>query len=367
MDASANTDALAPIGDSQDGFSEQLPAGGNLPSVVSDSSLCLSLIIATKGRAGPLDAALESAAKALPAGGEVIVVDGDRERSAEAVTVRVESRHPTLDLRYVTSTPGAAVQRNVGIDAARGDIVAFVDDDCTFEPGLFEALLAAYRDPDVVGATGHVAGGSSGSRLGSNPNSRLRRLALGGGRQGSMSDFGFRRPIVDIEQARDVEFMPGPLMSARRSAAAEVRFDERLAAYSLCEDDDFSFRLSRHGRIRYVPSAVVRHQELGWSRKDRRELDRIQVVNRAYLFRKNFPQTLRARAGFAALMAVLCGHRVLNREWSGLRGLLEGIGHVYRSRRTRTRPRAGRKNLLLAAVLFSAELLESIVGPLPLA
>jgi hypothetical protein len=59
---------------------------------------------------------------------------------------------------------------------------------------------------------------------------------------------------------------------------------------------------------------------------DQRGLDRLQVVNRTYLFRKNFPQTLRSRAGLAALLVILCVHRVLNREWSGLHGLVEGAG-----------------------------------------
>jgi GT2 family glycosyltransferase len=283
-----------------------------------------SLIIATKGRPEPLSAVLQSAGQGLPADGEVIVVDGDSERSAESVVSALGDRFPDVTMRYVASDPGASLQRNVGIDAANGDIVVFLDDDCTFEPGLFEALMTAYEDETVVGVTGRVEQPSQ-ARLGSNPNSRLRRFVLGGGRQGSMSSFGFRRPIVDVEQARDVEFMPGPLMSARRDVAAAVRFDERLTAYSLGEDDDFSYRASRRGRIRYEPSAVVYHHALGWHSMDRRKMDRLQVVNRTYLFRKNFPQTLRARAGFAALLAILCVHRVLNREWSGLRGLVDGM------------------------------------------
>ena len=120
-------------------------------------------------------------------------------------------------------------------------------------------------------------------------------------------------------------------MSARREVAAEVRFDEQLSNYSLGEDDDFSYRLSRRGRIRYEPAAVVHHHKLGARKMDQRKLDRLRVVNRAYLFRKNFPQTLRARAGFAALLVILCAHRMLNREWSGLRGLLEGISQMRRS------------------------------------
>jgi glycosyltransferase involved in cell wall biosynthesis len=301
------------------------------PGIVSSRcSLRLSLIIATKDRPTSLLDALESSARELPSNGEVIVVDGDPERSAESVVRRLAHQHPDMDIRYVASEAGAALQRNVGIDLARGDIVIFIDDDCTVEPGLFEVLTSAYGDPSVVGATGRIDGPSF-ERLGSNPHSRLRWLLLGGGRQGSMTSFGFRRPIIDVEQARDVQYMPGPLMSARHDLAAEVRFDERLAAYSLGEDDDFSYRLSRRGRIRYEPSAVVNHHELGWRHMDRRQMDRLQVVNRTYLFRKNFAQTLRARASFATLIAVLCAHRVLNREWSGLRGLVDGIRHVRRS------------------------------------
>jgi GT2 family glycosyltransferase len=135
-----------------------------------------------------------------------------------------------------------------------------------------------------------------------------------------------------MHEPRDVEFMPGPLMTARREHAAAVRFDERLAAYSLGEDDDFSYRLSRRGRIRYVPEAVVYHHELGWRNIDRRKMDRLRVVNHSYLFRKNYRRTWRARAGFARHIGVLFAHRVVNREWSAVRGLLEGMWDVRRSR-----------------------------------
>jgi len=288
-----------------------------------------SVIIVTKDRPVALAAALESSAKALAPGGEVIAVDGDPKHSAEPVVAELRSRYPALDMRYLASNPGAALQRNVGLDAASGDVVVYFDDDCTFEPGLFEALMTAYSDPTVVGATGRI-NCPSRSRLGSNP-SRLRWLLLGGGRQGSVSSFGSQRPIIDVEQPHDVEFMGGPLMSARRDVAAEVRFDELLTDYSLVEDLDFSYRLSRRGRILYEPSAVVTHHELGWDQRDQRQVNRVQVINRTYLFRKNFPQTLRARVGFAAMLMLLCVHRVLNREWSGLRGLLEGMRQVRRS------------------------------------
>jgi GT2 family glycosyltransferase len=287
-----------------------------------------SVIFITKSRPAALRDALESALRAVPADGEVMVIDGDPERSGASVASEVRERYPDAQLRYLASDAGISLQRNAGLDAARGEVVILLDDDCTCEPDLFVALMAAYADPSVVGATGHIEGPQQG-RVGSNAHSRLRWLALGAGRQGSMSSFGFRHPIIDVAEPRDVEFMPGPLMSARRELAVQVRFDERLTGYSLGEDDDFSYRLSRHGRIRYQPSALVYHRELGVKKMDRRQLDRLRVINRAYLFRKNFAQTIRARARFAAFLAMLLAHRALNREWSGLRGLLEGVWHVY--------------------------------------
>jgi glucosyl-dolichyl phosphate glucuronosyltransferase len=294
-----------------------------------------SHIIATKGRPQALRTVLESSLVTLPRGSEVIVVDGDPERSGEPVVRELEARMPlgvedAGRIRYLTSPPGLTIQRNRGIDAASGEVLLFTDDDCTLEPGIFEVLAAAYADASLVGASGLVVQPDT-TRIGSDPYSRLRRLVLGGGRQGTMTSFGFRRPIVDLDREHELEFMPGPFMSARREAAAVVRFDERLTGYALGEDDDFSFRLSRTGRIRYLPDATVHHGEFGQQAMDPRLFNRILVVNRMYLLRKNFGSRLGAKLGFVALIAMLCGHRVINREWRGLRGLLDGLLEVRRS------------------------------------
>jgi len=64
-----------------------------------------------------------------------------------------------------------------------------------------------------------------------------------------------------------------------------------------------------------------------------RGFNRDVVVNRAYLFEKNFRTTPLAWAQFAGLVCVLVAHRVLNREWEGVRGLLEGSVEAWRRHR----------------------------------
>jgi GT2 family glycosyltransferase len=284
---------------------------------------------------------LENSLATLPHGSELIVVDGDPERSGEPVVRELEagaergrqngtSIQDGPSIRYLACRPGLTIQRNRGIDVAGGEVLLFTDDDCTLEPGIFDGLAAAYADPSLVGASGRLIEGPSG-RIGSDCDSRLRRLVLGGGRQGTMTAFGFRRPIVDTDREHELQFMPGSFMSARRDAASAVRFDERLTGYALGEDDDFSFRLSRMGKMRYLPAAVVHHRQVGRpGLVDSRAFNRNLVLSRAYLLRKNFGDGVRARLGFAALIAMLCGHRILNREWHGLRGLLEGLVDVRR-------------------------------------
>lgn len=273
--------------------------------------------------------ALESVVAAASANDEVIVVDGDVEQSARLVVERLQAAHPDTHLRYVRSEPGLTLQRNAGIDASEGDILAFFDDDVTFAPTLLDELADIYADEALLGATGVVREQSKG-RIGSGDYSRLRRWLVGGGREGTMTRFGFRRPVVDLATPRDVEYMHGPLMTARRSAAVTTRFDERLTGYGLGEDDDFSYRLSRLGRVRFEPRLEVDHHEIGFRSMDRRARDRRQIINRTYLFEKNFAAGAGSRALYVAFLSVIVAHRVLNREWDGLRGLADGARHVWR-------------------------------------
>ena len=242
-----------------------------------------------------MSAVLESAGRGLPADGEVIVVDGDPDRSGEGVVRDIQSRFGDLTVHYVASAPCAALQRNVGIDTASGDVVVFLDDDCTFEPGMVEALLSAYEDREVVGATGRIDQPPR-ERVAENPHSRLRWLLLGGAR-GDRHGLRFSPP--DSRHGAGarcrVHARPVDVGSTRGGERGALR--RATTAYSLGEDDDFSYRVSRHGRVRYEPSALVYHHELGWRSIDRRKMDRLQVVNRSYLFRKNFCRPSARRLG----------------------------------------------------------------------
>jgi glycosyltransferase involved in cell wall biosynthesis len=288
-----------------------------------------SVVIPTMRREAILEATLESLQHCEPKPAEVIVIDADPDGSSQAL-VKAFAEQVAPAVRYLRSQPSLTRQRNLGIDDVSGEVVVFLDDDVSIQPELFALLEHAYEDQGIVGVTGRVVEPESRRRLG--PASPIRRLLPGGGREGTFTRYGYPRYLRDLDNPRDVEFMQGCFMSARREAAAAVRFDEHMGGYALAEDEDFSYRLSRIGRIRYLPSLIVRHRKLGFGSADERRFGRLVVVNRAYLFRKNFRQTPLARAQFAMLVAMLVGHRLLNREWRGAQGLLEGAYQVLRGR-----------------------------------
>lgn len=280
----------------------------------------ISVVIATLCRPEPLSRALASlqASSLLPH--EVVVVDGDPAQSARPVVERAaaDAGFPVV---HLPSRRGGTVQRNAGIDVATGDVVLFMDDDARVTPDALRVLAGAFDDPAVVGAAGRVVEPASNAVGGKT--SRLRGLLPGGGHDGTFTRFGYPRRLRREDLDQDVEFMQGCFMAARTDDARVVRFDEHLADYSLAEDEDFSYRLSRRGRVRHVARAVVHHDNAGFGSRDRRAFGHLVVRNRTYLFEKNFPQTPRSRVEFRLLLGLLVVHRLANRDPRGALGILE--------------------------------------------
>jgi beta-glucanase (GH16 family)/GT2 family glycosyltransferase len=107
----------------------------------------------TARRLDALEAAAASALGQDPPPAEVIVViDG-----GEDLVRAARERLPPARVVPNRFAPGLAGARNSGVAAARGDVVAFLDDDASAEPGWLRALAGPYADPDVLGVGGSIA------------------------------------------------------------------------------------------------------------------------------------------------------------------------------------------------------------------
>lgn len=82
----------------------------------------------------------------------VLVDDGSTDGSHRIAAAAAEADHRICLLGRPFGTPGsAAAARNLGIDAARGEFVAFLDADDVYEPDNLSTLLAGFQDhPEVM-------------------------------------------------------------------------------------------------------------------------------------------------------------------------------------------------------------------------
>lgn len=208
----------------------------------------ISVVIATRDRPEHLLACLGSLQRSAPPPDwtvEVIIVNnGAHDLAIEAAALRLANE--TLAIRFLTEArPGKAVAVNTGTAAARGSIVAFLDDDVTVEERWIAEVVEEFRcDPELDLLAGRVR----------NADPYQRGVAI------SRND-----RVVDIVATCLLEGLAaGCNLAARRHVIAAVGGrDTRLGpgrglAY---EDIDFIRRVLRAGfRARFSPRPVVLHR-----------------------------------------------------------------------------------------------------------
>jgi GT2 family glycosyltransferase len=224
----------------------------------------LTVIIASLNGAEGLDRCLRAlATQSTRSRVEIVVVDD----GSTDDTAAVGRAHGAAVISHPRNL-GIAAARNTGLNAAKADIVAFLDDDCEPEPGWAEHLLAGYTSSDVVGVTGPIIprtppGYMSGFLTRNNP---LVPLELELTESYSVAHrflLYVRRQWSAQEQTgqRDVYSFVGANMSFRRKALFESgQFDERFRFGA--EELDMCMRVAGAipgARLTFVPQARVAH------------------------------------------------------------------------------------------------------------
>jgi glycosyltransferase involved in cell wall biosynthesis len=117
------------------------------------SSVSVVTCAYTEDRWDDLVAAVESVrAQTVRPLEAILVIDHN-----ESLLQRARARFPDLMVEPNTRTRGASGARNTAAGLARGEIVAFLDDDARATETWLEELLRPFADPDVAGVGGVAA------------------------------------------------------------------------------------------------------------------------------------------------------------------------------------------------------------------
>jgi GT2 family glycosyltransferase len=249
--------------------------------------LLISLIVATKDRPADLRRLLESLRRQTVKPGEIVIVDASRESVESVVT-----GFPELNTRYVRHwPPSAAAQRNAGIRACdrSARLIGFADDDTTFEPDAFEAMLRFWESAgeDVLGAAFNILNYRLPGWQALKRGRISARLGLYPARPGGVAPSGWQAVIGKVSQTQFVEWLPTTAVVWRRDALARQAFDEYFDTYSYVEDLDLSYSIGRNGKLAIVAEAGYSHFPSAGGRVSPRQFGRLEVRNRLYFVRKH--------------------------------------------------------------------------------
>lgn len=116
----------------------------------------ITLIIGTKNRPSQLDSCLNAITKAITRDDNVIVVDQSDQSSAVLNRHTCKKYNLKLNLLYLPSRKtGVSMAKNVGVDRATGDILAFTDDDCLVSRNWFSIIRKSFQKyPFISGMVG---------------------------------------------------------------------------------------------------------------------------------------------------------------------------------------------------------------------
>ncbi|MGD1896158.1 MAG: glycosyltransferase family 2 protein [Phormidesmis sp.] len=112
----------------------------------------ISAIICTHNREQYLGAAIDSLLTQTMDRYEIIVVDN---ASTDGTAAIAKSRTHDSKVRYVhEATLGLSVARNRGAEEAKGEILAYLDDDAEASPGWLAALLRVFDENEKIAIAG---------------------------------------------------------------------------------------------------------------------------------------------------------------------------------------------------------------------
>lgn len=227
---------------------EQLAAKGfaeRLRSVAEESAAhpSISIVIPVKDRAGELARCLASLSlldypeEKL----QVIVVDDGSHDDSPAVA----RQFGALVVPSGGTGRGPAAARNRGAAAARGDILAFIDSDCTASTGWLKELIPLFDDP-AMAAVGGLVDGMHDSGAVDRYEAVMSSLSLGSRERSGNG-------------GSDTFYLPSCNLLVRRAAFLGAGgFDD---AMHVGEDVDLTWRLRDEGwTIAYLPAGRVWHE-----------------------------------------------------------------------------------------------------------
>lgn len=252
---------------------------------------------------------------------QIVVVDNGSSDGSPDV---IRRDFPSVDLVPLRTNTGFTGANNAGLQAAEGDLLVLLNNDCIVEPGWLSRLEGRMDDPFTAAVTSSMRNIADISVMDS-----------AGGEidwMGFSRDIGKGQPASSYTSPMELPFPCGGAVMIRRSSLPDPTrlFWNELFIYQ--EDLDLGFELLRSGwKVVYEPEAVVRHMHSATTGRGSYFKEHLCIRNRLLVMRKHFDAgtftrllpTIRRWQNYWAAVSLLRGRLTLAR--AVLRGTADGL------------------------------------------
>ena len=252
----------------------------------------VSVVVCTFNRSRQLGESLrhiEGSAHRADVGVEIVVVDNNSSDDTKAAVNRIAASS-LVAVRYVFEpAQGLSFARNRGLQAAKGNIIAFTDDDCLVDPEWIAALCGEFTtNPDLA-----IVGGRVDLYTTEDQPVSIRPLS----------------ERVRYTSARQIYgLIMGCNMAIRRGVSERIGgFDPALGGSKgvIADDLDFIYRALKQGfGVLFAPEARVLHHH------GRRDPGEVRALRRGYV---------RGRGAFYCKHLLRADSTILRHAWWDLR------------------------------------------------
>lgn len=199
----------------------------------------ISLIVATVGRDKEVGELLTSLSEQEYKNFEVIIIDQNKDDRLYKYVKKYES-----DIRIIhikSSKLGISYNRNLGLENVSGEIIAFTDDDCTYDKKLLNNVIDDFLDNDINFISYRIIDKEKNKYLAKFPNNR--------------TNIYFNNLFITMSASI--------FINTKNINIDCLKFDEKLgigSEFGSCEDVDLIFSmLNNNYKGIFIPRDLIYH------------------------------------------------------------------------------------------------------------
>lgn len=269
-----------------------------------------ALVVCTKDRASRVAKLLKSldSFQSLPK--VIVIVDSSDDSLTEKICLDLHESFAT-ELVYLRALPGAAHQKNVGLDYLENRFVEteliavhFLDDDCIPVSNYFENCLQVFQSQsDAV-----IVGGFDKNLTKSRPSPLRDFLLLAkGSEDGCLLRSGICLVPFPTQPLKRVDWVPGGMQNFRWKAARKTRFDGRVRIYG--DEVEVQLRLGAFGSA-YVSAGMAVDHASETIAKDSQRVEQSYMDGFRWILARRYPSRVSKAAVIYSTLALMAGEAI---------------------------------------------------------